>query len=69
MIGVNRTGDDGNSNTYSGNSMVVDPLGEVIYDAGNKEELFTITFVKEKLLNIRQHFPFLNDRDSFEIKV
>ncbi|MEP7079381.1 MAG: amidohydrolase [Ginsengibacter sp.] len=69
VIGVNRTGDDGNSNTYSGNSMVVDPLGEVIYDAGNKEELFTITFVKEKLLNIRQHFPFLNDRDSFEIKV
>ncbi len=69
VIGVNRTGVDGNSNAYCGNSMVVDPLGEVIYDAGNKEELFTITFEKEKLLNIRQKFPFLNDRDSFEIKV
>lgn len=67
-IGVNRTGDDGNSNSYCGNSMVVDPLGEILYDAGNKEALFTITFEKEKLLNIRQQFPFLNDRDSFEIK-
>lgn len=69
VIGVNRTGDDGNFNAYGGNSMVVDPLGEVLYDAGNKETLFTITFEKEKLLNIRQQFPFLDDRDTFEIKV
>jgi predicted amidohydrolase len=29
VIGVNRTGDDGNNIHYSGESMVVDPMGEV----------------------------------------
>ena len=69
VIGVNRTGEDGNLNAYCGNSMVIDPLGEVLYDAGSKEELFTITFEKDHLLNIRKQFPFLHDRDTFEIKV
>lgn len=69
VIGVNRTGEDGNQNAYCGNSMIIDPLGVIICDAENKEELFTMTFEKEELLKIREHFPFLNDRDSFEIHV
>ena len=31
VVGVNRTGVDGNQIVYSGESMVVDPLGEILY--------------------------------------
>lgn len=69
VIGVNRTGTDAKLHEYCGNSMVIDPLGNVILDAGDKEALYTVTLQKEELLNIRNQFPFLNDRNTFEIKI
>jgi predicted amidohydrolase len=66
-IGVNRVGKDGNDIAYNGNSMIVDPLGEVIYSKANDEDVFTFTLTKEKLNDVRSRFPFLRDADSFQI--
>lgn len=67
VVGVNRTGDDGNNIHYSGDSMVVDPLGEVLYTTSELEDVFTITLQKEKLEAVRSNFPFWKDADEFSI--
>jgi predicted amidohydrolase len=38
--------------------MVVDPLGEGLYEAAHKEDVHTITLDKDKLEEIRKRFPF-----------
>lgn len=67
VVGVNRTGEDGNHNHYSGDSMVIDPLGEVLYTQAAQEDVFTITLQKDKLDTIRNNFPFWKDADAFSI--
>ncbi len=67
VIGVNRIGNDGNKIYHSGNSMVVDPAGAVLYHKADDEETFTITLEKEQLTEFRNKFPFLKDGDSFSI--
>jgi len=67
VIGVNRVGEDGNGISYSGDSMVIDPLGEVLYHKEEEEDIFTISLDKEHLQTIRNKFPFLRDADEFEI--
>ncbi|TWI81655.1 putative amidohydrolase [Lacibacter cauensis] len=67
VIGVNRTGNDGNNIYHSGNSMVIDAMGEVLYEKEHDEDVFTITLSKEKLEEIRHKLPFLKDGDAFSI--
>lgn len=67
VVGVNRTGRDGNDIQYNGNSMVIDPLGEVLYEKPGQEDVFTITLPKEKLQTVRNNFPFWKDADEFSI--
>ncbi|HRD57919.1 MAG TPA: amidohydrolase [Ferruginibacter sp.] len=67
VIGVNRVGKDGNNLYHSGNSLVIDPLGEVLYHQADEEDVFTITLQKEHLENIRTKFPFWKDGDQFNI--
>jgi len=67
VIGVNRVGKDGNDINYSGNSLVIDPLGEVLYHMADEEDIFTITLQKERLDEVRTKFPFLKDADRFNI--
>jgi omega-amidase len=69
VVGVNRTGDDGNGIHYNGESMIIDPLGEILYNKKDEEDIFTCTFQKEKLIEVREKFPFLNDADSFNINM
>ena len=68
VVGVNRIGTDGNNISYSGDSMIVDPLGEVLYHASDREETFTYALQKEKLDEVRQKFPFWKDADRFLIQ-
>jgi omega-amidase len=68
VIGVNRVGNDGNNIYHSGNSMIIDPLGQVLYHKADDEDMFTITLEKEKLLEVRNKFPFLKDSDTFTIQ-
>ncbi|MFY7840068.1 MAG: nitrilase family protein [Lacibacter sp.] len=67
VIAVNRTGNDGNDIYHSGNSMVIDAMGEVLYEKEHEEDVFTITLSKEKLEEIRHKLPFLKDGDAFSI--
>jgi len=67
VAGINRVGKDGNDIFYSGNSMVIDPLGENLYQKENEEEIFTITLQKQKVDETRAKLPFWKDGDSFII--
>lgn len=68
VVGVNRVGKDGKEIYHSGNSMVIDPLGEVLYHMSDIEDVFTITLQKQHLENVRTKFPFWKDADPFLLK-
>ena len=65
VIGVNRVGTDDKNIYYSGNSLVIDPLGQVLYHMADTEDVFTITLQKEMLDEVRAKFPFWRDADGF----
>lgn len=67
VVGVNRVGKDGNGIYHSGDSMVVNALGETLYHKADDEDIFTITLKKEPLEKIRTSIPFLKDADAFKI--
>lgn len=67
-IGCNRLGDDNNGFHYSGESMVVDPMGETLYTKKDAEDIFTITIDKKHLQEVREKFPFWKDGDLFTIE-
>ncbi|WP_153799848.1 amidohydrolase [Foetidibacter luteolus] len=67
VVAVNRVGNDGNNIYHSGDSMVIDPLGEVLYHKAHEEDVFTITLQKDALADTRARFPFLKDADHFKI--
>ena len=67
VIGVNRTGKDGKDINYTGESMVIDPLGEILYTKKDEEDIFTIQLDKTYLEEVRKRFPFWKDGDRFEI--
>jgi omega-amidase len=65
VIGANRTGNDGNEIHHSGDSMIVDPMGEVLYTKNKEEDIFTMTLEKTQLETVREKLPFLKDADGF----
>lgn len=69
VIGVNRTGRDGMGTDYSGDSMVIDPRGNIISNAGNKESfLISAEIDIAKLKEFRNKFPAWQDADDFDIR-
>ena len=66
-IGVNRIGDDPNQLQYPGHSQVIDFLGNYLIEPQETEGVFITTLNKNALLECRQKFGFLNDRDVFKI--
>jgi predicted amidohydrolase len=67
VVGVNRTGKDGNDIYYSGETMVIDPMGEVLYTRKEEEHVHTITLGRTQLETVREKLPFLKDADDFKI--
>ena len=67
VVGVNRVGSDGNNIYHSGNSLVIDPFGQVLYHMADEEDVNTITLTKEKLEEARTRFPFWKDADDFNL--
>ena len=67
VAGVNRVGKDNKNVYYSGNSLVIDPLGQVLYHMADVEDVFTITLQKEEVDKVRTQFPFWKDADAFTI--
>jgi omega-amidase len=68
VVGVNRVGNDGNQIYHSGDSMIVDPLGEIIYQKTGEEDVFTYCLQKTRIEEIRSKFPFWKDADCFFIE-
>jgi len=68
VAGVNRCGTDPNV-TYSGRSVIVDPRGNILADAGANEGIATATLDADTQRTYRQDFPALKDmRWSFEAR-
>lgn len=61
VAAVNRIGEDGKGLTYSGDSTVIDPLGETMLHLSS-EQVEIIKLTKEKLHSVREQLPFLKDR-------
>lgn len=67
VIGVNRVGNDGNNIYHSGDSMVINPLGETLYQKADEEDIHTLTLQKADLEEVRNRFPFWKDGDDFTL--
>lgn len=63
-IGVNRVGVDGNDISYSGDSVLVDPWGNPIFQFAEKTEMVKIlTLEYQTLIDISERFPAFKDAD------
>ena len=67
VAGVNRVGIDGSNINHSGDSMIINPMGETLYHKNGDEDIFTINLEMETLSQIRAKLPFLKDADDFNI--
>jgi predicted amidohydrolase len=67
VVGVNRVGNDGNEMYHSGDSMVLDLFGEILYHKSHEEEVHTTSIDKKMLDETRIKFPFWKDGDEFMI--
>jgi predicted amidohydrolase len=67
VVGVNRVGNDGNGIYHTGDSCVVNAMGETLYTKANEEDIHTITLQKEEVEEIRTKLPFWRDGDNFMI--
>jgi predicted amidohydrolase len=73
VIGVNRAGRDP-FYVYKGRSLIADPNGEILADAGENEGWISAQLDLENLRKYRQGLPFLKDmtplpREGFDAKV
>jgi predicted amidohydrolase len=60
VAGVNRSGTDPKL-TYNGRSLIVNPKGEILSDAGNGESVISAELDVKLLRTYREDFPFLKD--------
>jgi len=68
VIGLNRVGADGNDIAYSGDSMIIDPLGDVLVTNNGEAVNLSCVLDKKHLQDVRTKFPFLKDADRFIIE-
>ncbi|KIL45867.1 carbon-nitrogen family hydrolase [Jeotgalibacillus soli] len=61
VIACNRVGADPN-NTFGGNSMIIDPWGEMIAQGSDQEEIVSGIIDAEKVAEIRTRIPIFDDR-------
>jgi predicted amidohydrolase len=66
--GVNRVGVDGNQLPYSGDSAVLDFMGQAMVDLGAQEQTVTVSLDPAALAAFREKFPAWMDADEFELK-
>jgi len=68
VVGVNRTGKDGNGVSYSGDSVALDFLGQVLGGELNGDFVETVVLDRESLTTFRRDFPVHLDADDFELR-
>ncbi|TKI03319.1 amidohydrolase [Martelella alba] len=68
VAGCNRIGTDGNGHHYSGDSMILDPSGNVLAQgAPHRAECLSASLSLENLRQYRQSFPAWLDADAFSL--
>ena len=68
VCGVNRIGNDKNGIHYSGSTMIIDPMGEIICKAADdKQDVITAQIDMDFLQLIRNKLAFALDWDTFHI--
>lgn len=68
VIGVNRIGSDANGLDYSGDSLAIDPRGQILADPRDQSGCVHATFDGNDLLAYREAFPCHRDADDFELR-
>jgi predicted amidohydrolase len=61
VVGCNRVGSGGGL-TYSGDSRIIDPLGELLATAARTESILLADVSAEEVAAVRDRFRFLQDR-------
>ncbi|MBM7654188.1 carbon-nitrogen family hydrolase [Neobacillus cucumis] len=61
VIACNRSGSDPN-NQFAGHSLIIDPWGEVLAEAGEHEEIISAEINLELVKEIRKQIPIFEDR-------
>jgi len=70
VAACNRVGTDGNQINHTGDSQIIDPMGQIIAMARpNAEEIIYSTLDLNYLNSVRESFPVHLDADSFEIQL
>ncbi len=67
VVGVNRTGRDGNGATYLGGSVAIDFLGHPVSGEGDGDGVETAVLDMPSLKSFRDGFPVYLDADEFEL--
>ncbi len=67
VAAVNRVGTDGNQLDYSGDSAVIDFLGQPLVEMGPEEGITSSVISAEALAAHRERFPAMLDADKFEL--
>ena len=67
VIGVNRVGIDGKDISYSGDSLLLDHLGQLVQDCSDREGLYTQTIDLDEQNTYQEKFPAYRDADKFSL--
>lgn len=65
VAAVNSVGIDGNKISYAGESQVIDYSGKLLHKSNNHESFNYVSVGKMSVVQFREKYPFLNDRDEF----
>lgn len=68
VAAVNRIGEDGNGVYHSGDSALISPKGEILFQEADKEVVKSFQLDLQEVIQYRQEFPVGADTDSFELK-
>ncbi len=63
VAAVNRVGRDGNGFDHRGDSAVIDPLGNLLFERADKAFTVTLTLSRKVLTDYRRQFPAWKDAD------
>lgn len=68
VIGLNRSGTDGNGHHYAGDSLIANFAGNLLADAGGKGQPANLKAVlsREEMTAFRRKLPFLSDADAHQ---
>lgn len=67
-VGVNRIGSDGNGINYVGDSSAFDERGEALLEMAGREQVASVSFDPQPMLDLRREFPAWMDADDFRLE-